>query len=128
MDELGSGTDPQEGMGIAVAVLEELKRSGALFLVTTHYPEIKAYAEKEEGILNARMTFDAENLKPMYQMVIGEAGQSCALQIAKRLGMPEFMLRRARKAAYGTAETESEKRRVRKRKRQKRRERGWQKL
>ncbi len=109
MDELGSGTDPQEGMGIAVAVLEELKRSGALFLVTTHYPEIKAYAEKEEGILNARMTFDAENLKPMYQMVIGEAGQSCALQIAKRLGMPEFMLRRARKAAYGTAETETEK-------------------
>ena len=108
MDELGSGTDPQEGMGIAVAVLEELKRSGALFLVTTHYPEIKVYAEKEEGILNARMTFDADNLKPLYQMVIGEAGQSCALQIAKRLGMPESMLRRARKAAYTTTETDSE--------------------
>ncbi|MBE5877300.1 MAG: DNA mismatch repair protein MutS [Lachnospiraceae bacterium] len=101
MDELGSGTDPQEGMGIAVAILEELKKSGALFVVTTHYPEIKVYAEKEEGILNAKMAFDAENLKPLYQMVIGEAGESCALHIAKRLGMPASMLRRAMKAAYG---------------------------
>ena len=101
MDELGSGTDPQEGMGIAVAILEELKKSGALFLVTTHYPEIKTYAEKEEGIVNARMTFDAESLKPMYQMVIGEAGKSCALYIAKRLGMPASMLRRAAQEAYG---------------------------
>lgn len=101
LDELGSGTDPQEGMGIAVAILEELKKSGALFLVTTHYPEIKAYAEKEEGIINARMAFDAGNLKPLYQMVIGEAGESCALHIAKRLGMPANMLRRAMEAAYG---------------------------
>ena len=101
MDELGSGTDPQEGMGIAVAILEELKKSGTLFLVTTHYPEIKAYAQREEGIVNARMTFDAENLKPMYQMVIGEAGKSCALYIAKRLGMPASMLRRAAQEAYG---------------------------
>ena len=101
MDELGSGTDPQEGMGIAVAILEELKKSGALFLVTTHYPEIKTYAQKTEGILNAKMAFDAENLKPLYQMVIGEAGESCALYIAKRLGMPVYMLRRAAQAAYG---------------------------
>lgn len=102
MDELGSGTDPQEGMGIAVAILEELKKSGALFLVTTHYPEVKNYAEKEDGIVNARMTFDGENLKPLYQMVIGEAGESCALYIAKRLGMPANMLKRAMEAAYGT--------------------------
>ena len=101
MDELGSGTDPQEGMGIAIAILEELKKSGALFLVTTHYPEIKTFAEKEGGILNAKMAFDAENLKPLYQMVIGEAGESCALHIAKRLGMPASMLRRAAQAAYG---------------------------
>lgn len=103
MDELGSGTDPQEGMGIAVAILEELRKSGALFLVTTHYPEVKNYAEKQEGILNARMTFDAENLRPLYQMIIGEAGESCALHIAKRLGMPADMLRRAMQAAYGAA-------------------------
>lgn len=100
MDELGSGTDPGEGMGIAVAVLEELKKSGALFLVTTHYPEIKAYAEKEEGILNARMTFDREDLRPLYKMEIGEAGESCALYIAGKLGMPLSMLRRAAEAAY----------------------------
>ncbi len=101
MDELGSGTDPAEGMGIAVAILEELKKSGALFLVTTHYPEVKSYAEREEGIVNARMTFDRENLKPLYQMVIGEAGESCAFYIAGRLGMPAFMLQRAAREAYG---------------------------
>lgn len=100
MDELGSGTDPAEGMGIAVAILEELKKSGALYLVTTHYPEIKAYAEREEGVVNARMTFDRENLRPLYQMVIGEAGESCAFYIAGRLGMPASMLRRAARAAY----------------------------
>lgn len=101
MDELGSGTDPTEGMGIAIAILEELRKSGALFLVTTHYPEIKSYAEKEEGIVNARMTFDKESLKPLYQMVIGEAGESCAFYIASKLGMPSSMLKRAVKEAYG---------------------------
>ena len=106
LDELGSGTDPQEGMGLAIAVLEELKKSGCLFLATTHYPEIKAYAGREAGILNARMAFDAENLKPLYQMVLGEAGESCALYIAKRLGMPERMLRRAKEAAYGAGQSD----------------------
>lgn len=108
MDELGSGTDPLEGMGIAVAILEELKKSGALFLVTTHYPEVKVYAEQTEGIVNARMTFDKENLKPTYQMVIGEAGESCAFHIAKRLGMPANMLRRATQAAYGETYNEAQ--------------------
>ena len=102
MDELGSGTDPTEGMGIAIAILEELKKSGALYLVTTHYPEVKSYAEREEGVVNARMTFDKESLKPLYRMVIGEAGESCALYIAKKLGMPGGMLKRAAQAAYGT--------------------------
>lgn len=101
MDELGSGTDPAEGMGIAIAILEELRKSGAIFLVTTHYPEIKEYAEKAQDIVNARMTFDKETLQPTYQMVIGEAGESCAFYIADRLGMPNEMLRVAIKAAYG---------------------------
>lgn len=101
MDELGSGTDPMEGMGIAVAILKELLKSGAIFLSTTHYPEIKEYAEKTEGITNARMVFDKETLKPTYQMVIGEAGESCAFYIADRLGMPNEMLRSAIRAAYG---------------------------
>ncbi len=101
MDELGSGTDPTEGMGIAVAILEELKKSGALFLVTTHYPEVKEYASKTPGMVNARMTFDKDTLMPAYQMVIGEAGESCAFYIADRLGMPQEMLRVAIEAAYG---------------------------
>ena len=100
MDELGSGTDPTEGMGIAIAILEELKKSGALFLVTTHYPEVKQYAEHTDGIVNARMTFDKESLKPLYQLVIGEAGESCAFYIAGRMGMPKTMLETAAKAAY----------------------------
>ena len=101
MDELGSGTDPAEGMGIAIAILEELRKSGANFLVTTHYPEVKEYAAKTDGIINARMTFDRQTLMPTYQMIIGEAGESCAFYIADRLGMPAQMLRVAVTAAYG---------------------------
>lgn len=101
MDELGSGTDPVEGMGIATAILEELKKCGALFLVTTHYTEVKEYADRTDGIINAKMTFDKESLKPTYQMVIGQAGESCAFYIADRLGMPREMLKAAVRAAYG---------------------------
>lgn len=101
MDELGSGTDPTEGMGIAIAILEQLRKSGAIFLVTTHYPEVKEYAMKASDIVNAKMVFDKETLSPTYQMVIGEAGESCAFYIADRLGMPNEMLRVAIRAAYG---------------------------
>ena len=101
MDELGSGTDPTEGMGIAIAILEELKKSGAIFLVTTHYPEVKEYAAKTKEIVNARMAFDKDSLRPTYQMIIGEAGESCAFYIADRLGMPTEMLKVAISAAYG---------------------------
>ena len=104
MDELGSGTDPTEGMGIAIAILEELQKSGGLFLVTTHYPEVKQYADKKARIENARMTFDKESLQPLYQLVIGEAGESCAFYIAGKMGMPEEMLKTAMKAAYGKEE------------------------
>ena len=101
MDELGSGTDPTEGMGIAIAILEELRKSGAIFLVTTHYPEVKEYADKAEDIVNERMTFNKETLRPTYQLIIGEAGESCAFYIADKLGMPGEMLKVAIQAAYG---------------------------
>lgn len=107
MDELGSGTDPTEGMGIAIAILEELRKSKAVFLVTTHYPEVKEYAEKGENIVNARMAFDKETLRPTYQMVIGEAGESCAFHIAEKLGMPAEMLKVAAAAAYGEEEAKT---------------------
>lgn len=103
MDELGSGTDPTEGMGIAIAILEALRESGCLFLVTTHYPEVKEYAARTQGVTNARMTFDQDSLQPLYRMVIGEAGASCAFAIAERLGMSRAMLDVARQAAYGNA-------------------------
>ena len=100
LDELGSGTDPAEGMGLAVAILEELRKKRCLFVATTHYPEVKEYAERTPNLLNARMTFDRESLKPLYQLEIGEAGESCALYIARRLGLPRHMLQRAFEEAY----------------------------
>lgn len=101
LDELGSGTDPAEGMGLAVAVLEELAAKKCIFVATTHYPEVKEYAAVTPGLTNARMAFDRQTLMPLYRLEIGEAGESCALYIAKRLGLPQHMLKRAAEAAYG---------------------------
>lgn len=100
LDELGSGTDPAEGMGLAISILEELVQKGCLFVATTHYPEVKDYANKTEGLLNAKMAFDRESLKPLYRLEIGEAGESCALYIAKRLGLESRILKRAYEEAY----------------------------
>jgi dsDNA-specific endonuclease/ATPase MutS2 len=103
LDELGSGTDPAEGMGIAIAILEELREKNCIFVATTHYPEVKEYAARTKGLINARMAFDKESLKPLYRLEIGEAGESCALYIARRLGLPEKMLTRAYEEAYSTS-------------------------
>lgn len=100
LDELGSGTDPAEGMGIAIAVLEELAAKNCLLLATTHYPEVKTFASSKRGFINARMAFDKENLMPLYKLEIGEAGESCALYIAKKLGLPQEMINNAYDAAY----------------------------
>lgn len=102
LDELGSGTDPAEGMGIAIAVLEELRNRGCNFVATTHYPEVKSYAAVSEGLINARMAFDRQSLSPLYRLEIGEAGESCALYIAERLGFPKHLLDIAVSQAYGT--------------------------
>ncbi|MDD2504573.1 MAG: DNA mismatch repair protein MutS, partial [Clostridia bacterium] len=99
LDELGSGTDPAEGMGLAVSILEELTGKNCLFVATTHYPEIKDFAKSTPGLINARMAFDRRTLQPLYRLETGEAGESCALYIAKRLGMPLHMIERAAKAA-----------------------------
>ena len=100
LDELGSGTDPAEGMGIAISILAELIQRNCIFVATTHYPEIKAFAKNTNGLINARMEFDRESLQPLYKLQIGEAGESCALYIAQRLGFPRHMLARAEKEAY----------------------------
>ena len=91
-------------MGIAIAVLEELRRRGCHFLVTTHDPQVKRWAEETPDVIPARMAFDRETLAPRYLLEMGRSGESCALDVARRLGLPEPLLYRARQAAYGTAE------------------------
>lgn len=108
MDELGSGTDPAEGMGIAVAVLEELRHRGCNMVATTHYPEVKSYAAQAGGFINARMAFDRQTLSPLYRLEIGEAGESCALYIARRLGFPPHLLDIAAQQAYSKGDTSRE--------------------
>lgn len=100
IDEVGSGTDPAEGMGIATAVLEEIYNRGATLLATTHYSEIKEFAEDSEGFKNGCMEFDINTLKPLYRLKIGEPGESNALYIALRLGMDKNLIKRAHQITY----------------------------
>lgn len=100
IDEVGSGTDPAEGMGIATAVLEEIYRRGATLLATTHYSEIKEFAEDSEGFKNGCMEFDINTLKPLYRLKIGEPGESNALYIALRLGMDKSLIEKAHQITY----------------------------
>ena len=108
LDELGSGTDPAEGSGLAAAILEELLRRECFFMLTTHDPQIKQWAEMTKNVVSARMAFDRESLKPLYHLEMGKSGESCAIEIARRLGMNEGLLSRARQVAdYGVeAKTE----------------------
>lgn len=100
LDELGSGTDPAEGMGLATSILEELYNKGATLLATTHYSEIKSYADKHEGFENGSMEFDKVNLQPTYRLIIGKGGDSQAFEIALRLGMHPKLIERAHLITY----------------------------
>ncbi|MBL4937286.1 endonuclease MutS2 [Clostridium sp. YIM B02515] len=100
IDEVGSGTDPGEGMGIAAAVLEEIHKRRATMLATTHYSEIKDFAKNTPGFINGCMEFDINTLKPLYKLSIGKAGESNALFIALRLGMDKALIERAHKITY----------------------------
>ncbi|KHL96146.1 DNA mismatch repair protein MutS [Paenibacillus sp. IHB B 3415] len=96
IDELAAGTDPGEGFALSIAILEELNRKGANIVVTTHFNELKVFAAATPGFQNARMEFDKETLQPLYQLTIGEAGESYALQIAEQLGINKPVIERAK--------------------------------
>src|SRR5258708_38220175 len=100
LDELGAGTDPQEGAAIARALLDFLRERGAYVVATTHYPELKSYAESTPRVQNASVEFDVRTLSPTYRLMIGTPGRSNALAIAERLGVPHEVLGAAR--AYVT--------------------------
>jgi len=96
IDELGSGTDPDEGAALSRAVLERLLESGARGLVNTHLAPLKVFASETQGVQNAAMSFDVEALAPKFELVVGQPGRSYALAIAERLGLPGELLERAR--------------------------------
>jgi DNA mismatch repair protein MutS2 len=88
-DELGAGTDPQEGAALARAIMNHLLETGCTTLVATHYPELKTFAHSTEGVVNASLEFDIKTLRPTYHLTIGLPGRSNALLIAQRLGLPQ---------------------------------------
>ena len=96
LDELGAGTDPAEGSALARALLEHFRRRGSTTFVATHYPELKGYAQLTPGVRNASVEFDTKTLSPTYKLTIGLPGRSNALTIARRLNLPERIVKEAR--------------------------------
>jgi DNA mismatch repair protein MutS2 len=96
VDEMGTGTAPEEGAALAVALLEEFRRLGSLTLATTHHDRLKSYASTTPGVINAAVEFDEEQLRPTYRLLVGVPGVSSGLEIARRLGLPEAVIERAR--------------------------------
>jgi DNA mismatch repair protein MutS2 len=96
LDELGAGTDPQEGAALARAILNHLIQRGITTFVATHYPELKTFAHSTEGVVNASLEFDIQTLRPTYHLTIGLPGRSNALAIARRLGLDEELVAAAR--------------------------------
>ena len=98
LDEVGSGTDPQEGAALAIALLDYIGGLGSYVVATTHYPELKAYGYRQVGTINASMAFDGDTLAPTYQLLLGIPGRSNAFDISRRLGMPETVLLQAQES------------------------------
>ncbi|HEV8589729.1 MAG TPA: Smr/MutS family protein [Pyrinomonadaceae bacterium] len=95
LDEVGTGTDPEEGSALGVAVVDHFKQRGAHVLATTHYSGLKMYAANEPGVLNASVEFDEKTLRPTYRLLVGVAGSSSGLDIAQRFGIPAGIISKA---------------------------------
>ena len=95
LDEVGTGTDPEEGSALGVAVVDHFRKCGAQVLATTHYAGLKMYAANETGVLNASVEFDEKTLRPTYRLLVGVAGSSSGLEIAQRFGIPSEVISKA---------------------------------
>ncbi|MFF2177679.1 endonuclease MutS2 [Lysinibacillus sp. NPDC058147] len=95
-DEIGSGTEPNEGAALAISILEEFYHMGCMTVATTHYGEIKRFSEMHSDFMNAAMRFNSETLEPLYKLVIGTSGESNALWISKKMNIRETVLQRAK--------------------------------
>ena len=96
LDELGSGTDPAEGAALAISIIEELRKKNCIVMSTTHYRELKGYAETTEGVMNASCEFDTETLAPTYKLITGRPGSSNAFVISSKLGLSKHILENAK--------------------------------
>lgn len=107
-DEMGSGTEPQIGAALAQSILRQLGETGCFGIITTHYRNLKVFAENNEGFINGAMLYDRQQLRPTFQLSVGEPGSSFALEIAKNIGLPENVIEEA-KDLVGTDYVDSEK-------------------
>ncbi|MGB0521943.1 MAG: endonuclease MutS2 [Flammeovirgaceae bacterium] len=96
IDEFGTGTEPKLGAAIAESILEQLNRKKAFGVITTHYANLKFFADRTEGLINGAMRYDVDQLQPLYELEIGQPGSSFALEIAQKIGLPQEIIGRAR--------------------------------
>lgn len=99
IDEFGAGTEPTAGGAIAEAILSEIEEMGAFGVITTHYSNLKFFASSSKGVINGGMQFDVQNIKPLFKLEIGTPGSSFAFELARKIGLPEYVVKKAEERA-----------------------------